>query len=313
MTLLTLMLLLAAAGDAWEKLPPLPEPNGGGLCGVYKSKIVLAGGTNWAGSTKNWLSTVREYTPATQQWQVKNALDAPWAYALRTHEGDRLAFIGGTDGRQALPLVGWFDGATLRHQRLADLPVSVVLSSGGAFGDQIIIVGGTDDAGNLAGITCTTVAIDHNQQVKVLADYPGTPFAVAASAVAGDELFIFGGMNYDAATKEAVNTAAAYAFSPGKNQWRALKSLKTASRGLSAAVLDSQHIYLAGGFTDTFSAEAVIYNVADDTYSAAQPLPYAAMVTLVVCDGYLYCLGGEDKKQSRTDKFYRIPVQALLK
>jgi hypothetical protein len=37
------------------------------------------------------------------------------------------------------------------------------------------------------------------------------------------------------------------------------------------------------------------------------------MVALVVLDGYLYCLGGEDKKQSRTDACYRIRVEELLK
>jgi hypothetical protein len=37
------------------------------------------------------------------------------------------------------------------------------------------------------------------------------------------------------------------------------------------------------------------------------------MVGLVKLDGFVYCLGGEDKKQSRTDKFFRIPVAALLR
>jgi hypothetical protein len=37
------------------------------------------------------------------------------------------------------------------------------------------------------------------------------------------------------------------------------------------------------------------------------------MVSLVVCDGFLYCLGGEDRKQSRTDAAFRIPVAELLK
>ena len=34
-----------------------------------------------------------------------------------------------------------------------------------------------------------------------LADYPGKPFATAASVVLGSELFVFGGMNYDDASK----------------------------------------------------------------------------------------------------------------
>jgi hypothetical protein len=37
------------------------------------------------------------------------------------------------------------------------------------------------------------------------------------------------------------------------------------------------------------------------------------MVGIVKMDGHVYCLGGEDKKQSRTDKLFRIPVAELLK
>jgi hypothetical protein len=52
--------------------------------------------------------------------------------------------------------------------------------------------------------------------------------------------------------------------------------------------------------------------VKSDTYSPAKPLPYAAMVGLVVHDGFVYCLGGEDKMKSRTDQFYRIPITELF-
>jgi len=53
--------------------------------------------------------------------------------------------------------------------------------------------------------------------------------------------------------------------------------------------------------------------VKSDSYRKAIPLPYAAMVGLVKMGEHVYCLGGEDKKQSRTDKFFRIPVADLLK
>jgi hypothetical protein len=77
--------------------------------------------------------------------------------------------------------------------------------------------------------------------------------------------------------------------------------------------LDENHIYIAGGYRDDFTAEAVIYEVKADSYRKAPSLPYAAMVGLVKMGEHVYCLGGEDKKQSRTDKFFRIPVAELLK
>jgi hypothetical protein len=77
--------------------------------------------------------------------------------------------------------------------------------------------------------------------------------------------------------------------------------------------LDERHIYLAGGYRDDFTADAVIYDVKTDSYRKAKPLPYAAMVALVKCEGFVYCIGGEDKMKSRSDKFFRIPVSELLK
>jgi hypothetical protein len=50
-----------------------------------------------------------------------------------------------------------------------------------------------------------------------------------------------------------------------------------------------------------------------DTYTPAKPLPYRAMVGLRVMGEQVYCLGGEDRKQSRTDAFAAIHVRELLK
>jgi len=77
---------------------------------------------------------------------------------------------------------------------------------------------------------------------------------------------------------------------------------------VTAVPLDDDHIYLAGGYggeMDDFTASAFIYDVKRDAYTAATPLPYAGMVSLVRDGGWLYCLGGEDRKQHRMDAFHR--------
>jgi N-acetylneuraminic acid mutarotase len=149
--------------------------------------------------------------------------------------------------------------------------------------------------------------------VSRLADRPGKGFATAASAVVGGELFVFGGLNWDEASQAVQNITASYAFDPVKNAWRTIRPLAQPARGVTAVALDSHQIYIAGGYRDDFTADAVIYDVKADSYRKAQPLPYAAMVALVKLDGFVYCLGGEDKMKSRTDKFFRIPVEELLK
>lgn len=308
---LFLNLALASAAQAqWEPLPPLPEPNGGFFAGHREGRIVIVGGTNWLGGKKNWLSTVHTYDPAQRVWTKRHDMLSAMAYGQSFQDANALLLLGGSDGKQALKTLG--DAKSGKMTQVAQLPSTMVLFSGGWVGGKMIFAGGTDDAAHLAGVTSATYSYDHGKVAR-LTDCPGRPFATAASAVVKDELFVFGGMNYDAETKLPVNTAEAYAFSPDKNTWRKLKSLAAATRGLSAIALDENHVYVAGGYAGDFTADAVIYDVQADSYRTAKPLPYAAMVTLVKLDGFVYCLGGEDKKQSRTDKFFRIPVVELLR
>lgn len=303
------LMLISTAQAEWEMLPPLPDPNGGFIGGHHHGKIVVVGGTNWEGGKKNWLRKIREFDPMRNAWGSTKNFETPVAYAVSMQNGSQLAFVGGTDGRQPLRVHATLsDVKTVLHA----LPDSTVLAAGGNMDGWMILVGGTDDAANLSGVTRMTHAI-MSGDVKRLADYPGKPFATAASAVVREELFVFGGMNYDAEAKLPVNTTEAYAFSLEKNAWRKLTPLAAPTRGLSAVTLDDNHIYIAGGYRDDFTAEAVIYDVKSDSYRKAKPLPYAAMVALIKLDGFVYCLGGEDKKQSRTDKFFRIPVAELLK
>ena len=286
----TLLACFAHAAD-WEQLPPLPEPNGGFVCGHDKGQIILVGGTNWEGGKKNWLDRRHSFDPKKMKWSTDPNVRVKVAYALPLQSADRFSFMGG------------FDGSHERSVR------NGVLAAGGRMTAWDVIVGGTNDPSNVAGVSRETWMLGKGG--RRMADYPGKPFAVAASAVAGQELFVFGGMTYDAHTKLPVNTDEAYAFAREKNTWRPLKLLPHANRGMTAVTLDDQHIYLAGGYSDDFTADAFIYDVKSDSCARAKPLPYAAMVGLVKLDGFIYCLGGEDKKQSRTDKFFRIPVAEL--
>jgi N-acetylneuraminic acid mutarotase len=329
---LTLVSSLHAAD--WEQLPPLPEPNGGFVCGHEKGKIIVIGGTNWEGGTKNWLKVARFFDPAMRVWRSSHNMMNAVAYACVFQSDEGLAFVGGFAGDGPSSWFGWakeprpvlyFDG---------HLPGNLVLASAGVVEGELIVVGGMSDPAVLDSVTSRTLklqwgrnggrwsivdhpqgdlALQNNFTVKHLAAFPGKPFATAASAVLGDELFVLGGMNYDAAAKLPVNSDEAYAFSPSKNAWRALKPLVKAKRGLTAVTLDEKHIYIAGGYADDFTSEAVIYDVTTDSYRAAKSLPYAAMVGLVKLGDYVYCLGGEDKMKHRTDKFFRIAVAELLK
>lgn len=322
-------LLISAAAHAadWEKLPPLPAPNGGFVSGVHGSRIVIAGGTNWDGGVKNWLREVHEFDPLKMKWETMKPLEKPVAYAAAFQSIDDkkqgfVSFVGGSDGKQALKSFVGLDGAKAVFRPISQLPDALVLCASGQLGDRDIIVGGTNDAANPAGCQRTTHSLqfqDGNWVVAQLANYPGKPFCTAASTVCGAELFVFGGANWDEKTKDTpnvgvVNANEAYAFSGITLKWRPLKPLPFAARGLTAIALDNEHVYLAGGFKsdpEGFTAEAFIYDATTDVCSPAKPLPYAASVGLVMHSGFVYCLGGEDMKKHRSDAFFRIKANDL--
>ena len=268
------------------------------------------------------MRVVHAFDPAAGKWTKLSDLGRPAAYAAALQEDYGFAYLGGTDGQQSLKELVVISGNKTSPPfnfglfAMHSLPDSLVLTAGGHVAGRYVLAGGTDTAPNIAGVQRSVHAVETINgrfEVRPMADYPGKPFAVAASSTVADELFVFGGMNYDEAAKAPVNSTEAYAFSPEKNAWRKLSPLEVANRGLTAVTLDEQHIYLAGGYTNDFTADAVIYDVKADSYRKAKPSPYAAMVALVKYEGFVYCLGGEDKKQSRTDKFFRIPAAELLK
>lgn len=283
----------AFAQPVWEQLPPLPEPNGGFVCGHQDGKIVLIGGTNWKDGKKHWLSKRHTFDPANKSWNTDPKVDVTVAYAVSMQSERGFSFACG------------FDGTKARR-----IPTGV-LAAGGKVSRYQVIVGGTNDPANISGLCRDVWILSKND--RRAADYPGKPVATAASTAVGSELFVFGGMNCDSGSKTPLNTDEAYAFTPMRNTWRTLKVLPWRARGLSAVTLDENHIYIAGGYREDFTAEAVIYEVKADSYRKAPSLPYAAMVGLVKMGEHVYCLGGEDKKQSRTDKFFRLPVAELLK
>ncbi|MEN3943658.1 kelch repeat-containing protein [Prosthecobacter sp. SYSU 5D2] len=319
--LLTLLLPLSAKATGWEKLPPLPEPNGGFICGAVSDQVYVAGGTLWRGETKIWLSTVWRLNVAAMEWEPLYTLPQPVAYGvagtrqLPTEKPPCLFFTGGFSGTVQRELMTALDGKGIKHVAISNMPHTMSLSAGGIVKNHMVFSGGSDDPGKPSHFSNSTWKINlDTHEVTRLPNYPAGPFGCAASTIALGRLHVFGGGKWDPQSEAVVNINEAHAFSMKDNQWHALKPLPFAVRGMSA-VWFYDHIYLAGGYksdAEGFTDEAFLYNIQKDEYRPAKPLPYKAMAGLVVCDGYVYCLGGEDKQKSRTDACFRIPIKDLL-
>lgn len=311
--LLTLVALALAsntlAAEGWQQLPPVPEPNGGFIYGEQDEKVVVLGGTNWRDGVKRWLASVHVFDPQTMRWEKRAPLSDPIAYAVSGKVDGRLVWAGGTNGQRSVRAV-----ATLGSRVSADaLPAELVLSAGGVIGESALIVSGTDDAAELARLTRATLAVNvKTGAIEKLPDFPGQPTGVAASAVLGGQLFVFGGAHWNGGV---VNTTDAFTFTLATREWRKLAPLPFAVRGMTVIALDDRRLYLAGGYksdADGFTDEAFFYDVQADRYTPAPRLPYRAMVALVKCGEFLYAFGGEDRQKSRTDQCWRIRVAELL-
>lgn len=304
---------LGAAEQPWQALPPLPEANGGFVSAEVPGALLVVGGTNWIAGEKQWLRTVHRLDLATLRWDSLEPLAQPLAYALGGRSAAGPIFVGGTTGTEAFQGAVRVTGRKVASEAAHGVTVPAVISAGGQIGDELIWAGGTDDAANVKGFRRDAFAWNtHTGVRRTLPSYPGPAFGTAASAVAGEEVFIFGGARWDESTQAVVNLREAFAFAPRKNTWRRLNPLPSAVRGLAAVTLDNRHVYLGGGYKDDgFTDQAWIYDVDADRYLPATQLPQTASVGLVKSGEFVYCLGGEDRMKHRSAAVFRIRASAL--
>lgn len=316
------LLIIAPSTHAeWESMPPLPEASGGSLAGTDNSNLYVVGGTSvHLDGAKQWLRKVWRLDLKGRKWHLVTELSAPIAYGLAgTWLNPQPAFLfgAGSDGVNQIDKVFWIENDVTKDRKV-EIPSAGVRAGGGILQDgYLIFVGGTHDAEKHEHLSSKTWALDLflNRLIR-LRDFPGKPFEAAASAVSPEGLYVFGGAIWNAARKEVESSDAAQVFVVGKNEWHPLRAMPYAVRGAAAVSLRQGLVYVAGGCKsdlEGYSNEALIYELHGDSYRKAKSLPYAAVTALVMHDGYVYCLGGEDGWHHRTDKVFRIQADELLK
>ena len=114
---------------------------------------------------------------------------------------------------------------------------------------------------------------------------PGGPLALAAVAVSGSAVYLFGGCSMDAKGK-VVNHARAFRYDSKSNQWKTLRDLPTGNRGLTAVAYGDRSILLFGGYTDSgFTSEVLLYDIQSDTYRRLKPMPLGLVGVEFVLNG----------------------------
>ncbi len=304
--------LAAASTATWHTKHPLPEGIAGGTAGLFRESPIYAGGTTWRDGHKLWLTTVHRYDAARDTWAAMPPLPEPLAYGPYAITDSGPEIFGGANETGASWNCWRLHRSAGRWEPSGRLPYPSALGRVAAIGKRVYLFGGCPDTADLTGCTDSIAMRDEQGLWSAAGKLPSGPIALAASAVLGEDVYLFGGCAPQGPGK-IHNLTQAWRFHTATHQWQALQPLPAATRGIAAIALDRTHILLAGGYTATqdeaklhgpefgFTPAALLYDTARDRYTTIAPLPIAAAgIELVRAHRKIFGIGGEDKARSRS-------------
>lgn len=199
------------AANAWMARAPLPLANGraGAALGVYKDKVILAGGVT-PGMSDNGLNTgrrqaeVMQYDPAMDTWQRIGETPVEIGYAISGVIGNEFWLVGGSTNVSRIPDSLVLNLDTNTWSSGPPVPKSISSAAGGVLGGYIYVTGGI--ATSQGTISTDTMVLDPRAKVwSSAAPLPTGRFGMSA-AVLGNKLYVPTGI-----TQQGAN---AMAFAP---------------------------------------------------------------------------------------------------
>lgn len=304
----------------WEDRQALPRGVAGGAAAAFDGHLVYAGGTNWSGGVKHWLPDVYLYDIAADRWRPGPPLPVPLAYGAWSRSAGALEVYGGTDGQHVYRESWRLESGKTAWTPTGKAPSDTLMGRAERIGDRVYLFGGCSDVADLTRCADTVQVREPGGTWHKVSTLPQGALAMPASAVARGRAYLFGGCSMPAAGK-LINRDDAWSFNPSKNQWRRLRPLPHANRGLTSAVLGDRYILLSGGYTATqqeaagkpadfgFTAAVMAYDIETDTYTDLTPLPFpVAGMEILVSGDRLFGIGGEHKMKERADRLISSPL-----
>lgn len=287
----------------------MPEGISGAGTAFLSDSLVVAGGTTWRNQVKHWLSSTLIYNLHSNTWTAGPSLPEPLAYGAFLRNERSLELLGGLNDHGLSRHCWRLDAGTAKWANCGETPSGTLLGSAAQLDGAAYLVGGCDDM-DLRVCSTKVFRRDDAGVWQSIADVPGSPLAMAASAVLDYQIYLFGGCLRSA--DGVHNRDEALRFDPTTHRWTTLHSLPTAARGITAVPLGRHQILLAGGYTNAtsgFSDATYVYHTDTDryTHTASVPLPVMGLA-LVRHDNKLWALGGEDKAQHRSARFFEAAL-----
>ncbi len=286
----------------WKLLPPVPDPIGfvGMFAGVLNGRLIAGGGAqfdkpSWLKGKKIFSDRIYTLAPGAETWLEHEArLPAPMAYFAMATAPDVIYLIGGTDEKECLRSI--FElrakGDDLVLTRLVDFMEPVALAGAAISGGRLYVAGGrsTPESTTPSSKVWSLDLADPKGSVwRREPDLPGTGVILGAMTAAEGQLYFFGGISFDAASK-ARPSAKAFRLDPREAKWTALPDLPEPRVGAVSPclVLPGNRIFLIGGYAEVFagpprehpgfSQQTYYFDLADGRWRDGPLLPAATVL-----------------------------------
>ena len=292
----------------WSELPQIPDPLGvaGPFVGVTGDSLVVAGGANfpdglrpWKGGVKTWRDAIFLLDDPAGPWRTADTpLPRPLGYGVSITTPEGVWCIGGSDRDRhyADVFLLKLDGPNITIVPQPPLPAPLANSCGALVGSKIVIAGGiesptaTSTSRNVF-VLDTARPLTQRTWETIVSPVPGRMFATAAAA--GNDFYLFGGVDLKADPKGAperikpfLKDAWRLRFAPdGQISWTRLADLpapRVACPSPAPHVAGNRLLVISGDDGSRtaadedrhpgFAATTFAYDIAQDRWTELEPI-----------------------------------------
>jgi len=288
------------SGDlhGWRVLAPLPDATGyGGMfAGVLDGRLVAGGGTQWdkpiwREGTKVFSDRIFVLETLDEVWKehgVKLPVKSGHFASASTEDAIYLAGGISADGcmRSVWELRAAAEGYTFRS--LPDLPHPVGYGAAAIASGRLYVIAGVDDPAARSALSevwsLSIAPTASREEWRREADLPGTGVFVHFASSDGRDVFVFGGMAFDAEQKYRPSREA-YRLDTTAARWVRLPDLPEPRVGPTGPgqPLPDGRIFVVGGYKEVFpgamrdhpgfSAQTYLYNNTGSRWERGPLLP----------------------------------------
>ncbi len=318
------------------------------FAGVLNGRLVAAGGSQfsdkplWLKGEKAFSDRIFLLATPEGKWTVHaTRLPAQVGGAAGAMTADAIYVAGGLNAAGCLRQV-WemrAKGDGFAFASLPDLPHAIGYGAAAIVGRRFYVVGGLDSPASKTP-SGKVWSLDLDAERASVAwrrepDLPGPGVFVGAAASDGKNLYVFGGIGFDAEGK-AIPAKGAFRLSAGESKWTRLADLPEARVGISTPcpVIPGNKIFLIGGYADVFpgaprehpgfSAQTLYFDIAGQRWEKGPVLPVTPVADrdssgdmgpapmigapCVVWQDHVVVIGGEVRSSVRTPAVLAWPL-----